>query len=588
MPVCALRAEISSATDSGKTGSNPFVEEAPIRIAADKIGEFDIISYAGEKVFYIPVCELFSRLKINYSISSGQAAVSGFFINENSEYLIDAVNCFAEMKGNKIKINRNDFYVSETDICLNSGLFDRIFGIRIDVDSKQLRAFLTSSVKLPAVSEAERNSLREFSGNNDDTSRADFIVPRKRKLLGLGVMDWGVSYSHMSPKNDYYNYNISAGSEILGGDFTAYLTGNKNNILDNGISNWRWRFVDDKKWFRQGVAGDLFSNTGLLHNMQGVQITNSPPIARRTIGKYKIFDKIYPEWEVELYINNEFIAYTKANDNGYFEFNVPLLYGSNYVTLKYYGTSGEIRYDERVIQVPFNLLPEGTLEYNVMGGVLKSADNNTFSESSVSFGAAEFMTVGSGLLYLNRPGISKFYPNANTSVRIKNDLVFSANYFHGLKGTASLSLLLPSQVYTTLSYIRYADNNYFNPLNFREEENVTAYLPFTFSRFSASIRVSARNIEARDYNFKFINSGFFLNYNRIQGSVISNLAWTKGQGNYDAEGSRTITGISYRLLSDLLLRQQTDFNHSSGKISNAGFFIDKGVFGAGWLSVFLF
>ncbi|MCI0473424.1 MAG: carboxypeptidase-like regulatory domain-containing protein, partial [Ignavibacteria bacterium] len=297
---------------------------------------------------------------------------------------------------------------------------------------------------------------------------------------------------------------------------------------------------------------------------------------------------IYPEWEVELYINNEFIAYTKANDNGYFEFNVPLLYGSNYITLKYYGTSGEIRYDERVIQVPFNLLPEGTLEYNVMGGALKSADNNTFSESSVSFGAADFMTVGSGLLYLNRPGISKFYPNANTSVRIKNDLVFSANYFHGLKGTASMSLLLPSQVYTTLSYVRYADNNYFNPLDFREEENLTAYLPFTFSRFSASVRVSARNIEARDYNFRFINSGFFLNYNRIQGSVISNLAWTKGQGKYEDAGSRTITGISYRLLSDLLVRQQTDFNHSSGKISNAGFFIDKGVFGAGWLSVFLF
>ncbi|MCI0473174.1 MAG: hypothetical protein L0Y76_06270, partial [Ignavibacteria bacterium] len=295
MPFCISRAEISSVKDSSITGSNPSVEEAPIRIAADKIGEFDIISYAGENIFYIPVCELFSRLKLNYSISTAQATVSGFFINENSEYLIDAVNCFAEINGNKIKISRSDFYVSESDVCLNSGLFDKIFGLRIEIDSKQLKAFLTSSVKLPAVSEMERNSLREFPKNYEDTSKADFIVPRKRKLLGLGVMDWGVSYSHMSPENDYYHYNISAGSEILGGDFTAYLTGNKNNILDNGISNWRWRFVDDKKWFKQGVAGDLFSNTGFLHNIQGVQITNSPPIARKTIGKYKIFDKIYPE-----------------------------------------------------------------------------------------------------------------------------------------------------------------------------------------------------------------------------------------------------------------------------------------------------
>jgi hypothetical protein len=588
LSVSAVLAEPGSVTDSSITKSNPPAEEAPVQIVVEKIGGFNLISYAGDKIYYLPVGELFSRLKINCTISADGNSVSGFFVDEKSVYFIDAANGFAEIKGEKIKINRSDFYVSETDIYLNSELFGKIFGIKIDVDSKQLRAFLTSSVKLPAVSEIERNSLREYSENKDETKTADFLVPRKRKLLGLGVLDWGASYSHMSPRNDYYNYNISAGSEILGGDFTAYLTGNKNNILDNGISNWRWRYVEDKKWFKQGIAGDLYSNLGLLHNIQGVQITNSPPVARKTTAKYKIFDKIYPDWEVELYINNEFIAYTKANDNGYFEFNVPLLYGSNYITLKYYGTSGEIRYDERVIQVPFNFLPEGTLEYNIMGGVLKSTNNSTFSESSVSFGAADFMTIGGGTLYLNRPGISKFYPNANASLRIMEDLVLSTNYFYGLKGTASISLLLPSQVYSTFSYLRYAENNYFNPLNFREEENITAYLPFTFNRFSASIRINARNIEARDYNLKILSSGMFLNYNRIQGSIISNLAWTKGQGKYDDAGSRTITGISYRLLSDLLLRQQTDFNHSAGKISNAGFFIDKSVFKAGWLSVFLF
>jgi hypothetical protein len=537
----------------------------------------------------LPIGELFSRVKVDFNLSKDNSSVSGFFIYEKSKYYIDVRKETATIDEKKYQLNRKDFYITETDIYISTDLYDKIFGIEIDFDFKQLKAFLSSKVKLPAVIEFERNILRNGKNNNsENTTKADYIIPRDRKYLGLGVMDWGLYYTHSSPKYDFGSYNLSLGSEILGGDLNAFLNGNSDKIFEEKNSDIRWRYVDDKKWFKQGMLGNINLSSGLLTNTRGFLVTNAPPISRRTIGKFKIFDQTYPNWEVELYINNEFISYTKSNDNGYFEFNVPLLYGSNYITLKYYGPSGEIRFDERVVQVPFNLIPKGIVEYNVSGGTLKLDDHNTFSESTLSWGITDYLTVGSGLTYFDYTGINKFNPNANLSLRIIDNLIFSTNYFHKIKKSASLSILLPSQIYTTVSYINYDKNIYFNEAQYKEEKSITAYVPLTFNKYSASFRIGAKDITSDYFKLRLLNTGVFINYKRFQGSLISNLAWTKTTGDYDNAGSYSSVSISYRLLNDLLLRQETNINHSPGKVTSAGIYIDKSIFKSGWLTVSVF
>jgi hypothetical protein len=512
--------------------------------------------------------------------------ISGFFIDEKNKYIIIIPENSASIKNKNIPVSRKDFYITESDIYVSSDLYNKIFGINLNYDSKQLKVFMTSSEKLPAEIEREREILRSNmeSGRRNDL-KTEFNLPRGRKVLGLGMADWMLSYKHTSPKNDFYSYNLSLGSEILGGDLNAFMTGDKDDIFNNENINWRWRYADDKKFFKQGILGNLNLSSGLLYNVQGAQITNSPPIARKTIGKYKIFDRIYPKWEIELYINNEYINHTTANDNGYFEFNVPLFYGSNYVTLRYYGPSGEIRNEERVIQVPFNFIPAKTVEYSVSGGTLKYGNHDAFSESSLAWGITQKLTTGAGLIYLNEPGEKKFFPNANLSYKILDNLVFSTNYFHQLKGTASLSLLLPSQIFSSVSFIRYGKNIFFNPMQYNEERNLTAYVPLSFKNISTSFRINARNVLSDNYDFIFLNSGVFANYNRLLGSILTNGMWTRTTGKYNETSLNSSFSLSYRLLSDLLLREQTDVEHTQGKITRTGINIDKSVFKTGWLTI---
>ncbi|MCE1164010.1 MAG: carboxypeptidase-like regulatory domain-containing protein [Bacteroidetes bacterium] len=564
-------------------------DEAPVRINADKAGSFILNCFIKGKTIYVPAAELFSNLKINFRLSESCTDISGFFIEENSVYEINAASKTAVIKDKKYSLSPDDAVLNGSDVFFSPSVFENIFGIRLDADFSRLEIYLTSKNKLPVVAELERNLLRgrnmfEQTGVKD----VDLFIPRKRKLLGLGVLDWNLNYAHSSPASDRYYYNLSHGSEIFGGDFIARINGDDKNAFDKNNAEWRWRFVDDRKWFKQAIAGNMRLQSGLLGNTQGFQITNSPPVSRRTIGSYKIFDRTGSKWDVELYINNELIAYTKSDDNGYFEFNVPLLYGSNYITLKYYGNSGEIRTEERVIQVPFNFLPEKTVEYNVSGGTLKTENHNLFTESNVNWGITKAVTSGAGLLYFNEPGINKFYPYANTSARFLEKLIFSADYFHNLKGSANISLLLPSQIYMTASYIRYGRNEYFNRFNYREEENISSFVPLVFKSVSLSVRMNFRNVVSDNYKLLFLNSGVFVNYRRFQGSVVTNASWSKTSETYDDAGSRSSLNLSYRILSDMLVRQQTEIDHASGRFSNAGIYIDKGVFGAGWLTVFAF
>lgn len=574
--------------DTSIVKSNPPAEETPLQITSDRIGTIDISAYTNGKTLFVPIGELFSFLKINFNITENNTVINGFYLYEKIKYSINIPENVASIGERKIFVRRKEFYITETDIYIKSDIFETLFGIKLDFDFNQLKVFLSSKSKLPAEVEKERDILRSnMETKLGEKSKADINLKRKRKALGLGVMDWMLSYNHTSPKNDFYSYNLSLGSEILGGDLNALVTGSKEKLLNNDNTNWRWRYVDNKKFFRQGVLGNVNLNSGLLYNVQGFQLTNSPPVARRTIGKYKIFDQTNPKWKVELYINNEYIDHTISNENGYFEFNVPLLYGSNYITLRYYGPSGEIKSEERVIQVPFNFIPEKTVEYSVSGGTLKSGRYNAFSESSVFWGITQSLTTGTGLVYLNAPGEKKFYPNANLSYRINDNLVFNSTYFHELKGSINLSLLLPSQIFGTISYIRYGKNEFFNPEKYNEERNISAYFPLAIKCVSTSYRVSVRNILSDNHDFIFLNSGLFVNYFRLQASFSTNGTWTKTTSNYKESGLSSSLGLSYRLLSDLMLRQQTNLNHSNGRVMSAGINIDKSIFNSGWLTLFV-
>lgn len=566
--------------------NNPEAEEIPMQINIEKVGLINVSVFANENDVYIPLADLLKTLKVNINLVKNNFVATGFFIEEKNNYYIDVNELRAEIKGREVLVQRSDFYVNETDLYMKSDLFKTIFDINMNVDMKRMSIYMNSKNTLPYTLEQQRLSLRNLKPFSETGfSKPDIIIPRERKLLGLGFLDWQLTYSYSNPNKDYYNYNVALGNELIGGDLNVNLYGNKDNAIDLDNSYARWRYVTEESWFKQGIAGDINPVSGLFSSVQGVQLTNAPPISRKILGGYKIFDQIEPNWEVELYVNNEMIAYTRANESGYFEFEVPLLYGSNFITLKYYGPSGEIKTSDRVIQVPYTFLPAGEFEYYLSAGREKTDRRNLLSEASFNFGITSFLTLGGGNSYIDNTVVPRNYPNANLSLKILDGLILSGQYFANYKGRATLNLLLPSQASAEINYLRYEENSYFNPGAIKEEKNISFFLPLTFGGFSSNFRLNASEIQRTNIKQLFIYPGLFMNYGRFQGSAQLNSIYQEDNGIYRNNYLVSNYLLSYRLLDDMIIRNQTDVDHLNNKVLRTGIYVDKSVFNAGWISI---
>jgi outer membrane usher protein FimD/PapC len=97
---------------------------------------------------------------------------------------------------------------------------------------------------------------------------------------------------------------------------------------------------------------------------------------------------------VELYVNNVIVDYKTADASGLYTFNVPLVYGSTEVMLKFYGPYGEERIQRQYLNIPFNFLPKGELEYNVSYGTVLDKHRSRFAKAEAQYGVTRYLTVG--------------------------------------------------------------------------------------------------------------------------------------------------------------------------------------------------
>ncbi len=140
----------------------------------------------------------------------------------------------------------------------------------------------------------------------------------------------------------------------------------------------------------------IHATASIYDPVVGIQLTNTPTTFRRSFGTYTLTDRTEPGWTVELYVNNVLVDYVKADASGFFTFEVPLVYGTTMVKLKFYGPWGEERTREQSLSIPYNFIPHKEFEYRVSAGVVEDSLWSRYSKAQLSYGATRFLTVGGG------------------------------------------------------------------------------------------------------------------------------------------------------------------------------------------------
>ncbi|NGP87832.1 hypothetical protein [Fodinibius halophilus] len=394
-----------------------------------------VTSYYKDGEFFLPVNELFNQLKIQHEVNQGDLTISGNYLGKKS-YLLDFKNLVASAGGTEIQLQQDDFFIKEIDYFIRPELFKRLFGLSFETDFNNLTLDLKTNDKMPVVAQYEREQQRQRLSDQDplyDQSYYPLRYGRNYAAIDGSFLDYNFSGVYTN-NSQLFTFSNALGAELAGGDIQGSVFGSLSEQQTSfTTSNLRWRYVQrNNNLFSSGILGQTNTEGIRGRAITGFKISNKPVEPRLLFDRYIIDGNVPPQSEVELYLNNRLIDFQEADQTGNYRFIVPLTYGSTNYSLRIYTPSGQTVERSSRIQIPFDFVPKGKVDYVLSGGRLQNNLVGTTTRgytgaASVSAGVSNWLTaqVSSEYLTAYHTGMPAFTGTLNA--RLFSNYLVSAS-----------------------------------------------------------------------------------------------------------------------------------------------------------------
>jgi hypothetical protein len=508
---------------------DPVCDEVSISFHVDEIGTTEINSVICGGDIYLSVSEIFDYLKIQNVSTSDFKLIEGFFINQENTYSIDQSLHHIIYKGKKIQLKDNDLIYTINNLYLKEDYFGSVFGLHCEFYFRNLSVSCISDIELPSVKAARRERMRLNIQSLQKNFTADTTIARERPLLDLGMVTWDINSQQHTNGFQFNRASLGLGGLIGGGEFIANLNYNDTQSLSLRNQFYQWRYVNNENnILRQVTVGKIRNQSisSIFRPVVGIQLSNRTTYLRNSFGTYLLSEYTNPNWTVEVYINNELVDYTKADSTGFFSFDIPLVYGNTSVRLKYYGPWGEEEVTTRHLNIPYNFLPTGKLEYNIDAGVIEDSQKNIFAKAQLNYGLSSKITLEGGIELNTAIEKTPLIPFARTSIRLPYNIIFSSEYLHQVGYKGNLSYRSASNFQLELNYVNYDKDQEAVLFNGSEERSVILSKQLHFGKFSGFSRLVWRQNLLRNMrytNAEWLLSGraFGVNLNLITNAYLS-------------------------------------------------------------------
>jgi len=559
-------------------------ESFTVSVVFDKCGIKNINAlYSEDGGVYLPVTEIFDYLKINEKQDLNAQKIEGYFINEKQKYVIDFKSLNIYFNGIQYALKSRDLINDNGLIFIRKELFEKIFGFRISFDFRSLSAKMEADFEFPLTRIQAIEKAREKIGKTHVTEIVDTIIKRQFHWIRGGMTDWSLTTNTMLKYNSEIRGGLGLGAELLGGDANLILNFSNREKFNRNMQRYNWRWIDNNfKIARQIQAGRVNSKSvaSLLYPMDGVVITNSSTAVRKTLGSYVIADHTNPDWIVELYINKVLTEYVKADASGFYHFTVPIVYGSNQITLRFYGPNGEEWQLEKELFMPYNILPKGEFEYRLTGGTELDSLHSKFARAEFNYGLTRWLTVGAGYEYLSSIPGNRDIPFGNLTFQPLTRLIITGEYAYGVRTKAILNYNIKGTVFN-IDYTYYHRGQKAIVYNYREERLANLIVPVHIGKFSLTSRAGIRQNIFENFSFNTGDLSFSGYYNNFNVNIENMVNWS------DFGSSNFTTNFTFgiRCLKNMTIRPSVLYNYSLNKIMSYRLETEKRVLKNGYIAV---
>ncbi|QQL49131.1 hypothetical protein [Mucilaginibacter ginkgonis] len=478
-------------------------DEVPVAFNVQNVDNTQLNILVKDEKAYLPVSYVFDFLKIKNVPSADRDSLTGFFLSEADTYNIDRLHSVINYKGKPFPVVEGGLFKSAGMLYLESSYFGKVFALNCNFNFRNLTINVNTELELPVMREMRLNNSRANALKVGVATRADTVVKRTYPAFKFGMADWSVINSQETNLGNTSRAYLGLGAVVAGGETNLNLNYSTVDHFDKRNQFYSWRLANnDNAALRQIVAGKVYATSisSIYAPILGVTLTNTPTTFRRAYGTYTLTNTTFPNWMVELYVNNVLVSFVRTDAAGLYTFQVPLVYGSSQIKLRFYGPSGEERYTEQNITIPYTFLPKKEFEYNVTSGVVDDGTNAKFARLTTGYGLSSRVTVGAGAEYTsaNTTGIildslktknnGNFIPFANVSARVFKNLLVSGEYDYNVRTrlVATYNLLSGLQIEYNDTWYKQGQTAIAN--TFLEERKAIVSIPLRSRSFAAFTR----------------------------------------------------------------------------------------------------
>lgn len=481
---------------------------------------------------YLPVREAFNFIGIFSRYDASTRILRGFFRNEDQEYYIDLREGTARYLHQEVMLTSDDFMFLNDTLLLRVGFINSFFNLELAYNPRRLEVTVKNGSDLPAALASRQVKLLQRRLQRKVLPEPDVSMDRVYSFFSGGRINWTTTGRFTKSTYVDSRANLNFGMKVIGGDFTGRLLVNsrpsKTDYTFRG--NMRYAFLETS-WIRQLVIGDHLSLGIFPRDMTGVEITNRPPSNRRIFTREVFQGEVEPNMDVAVSgsIGESFL--NQADDLGFFEFDVPVLYGNGLVEVKAFDQWGQERLLRYRMVVPRTLLPPGEFEYSMSVGKVRPQHEITAATTALGWGLTPNLTLGARAGYYDSKSPKKFYLGLTGTSRLARNLIFDGFVAPEALASLGLSIEFPSSARISLTQSRYSSNIYFNPSGINRQHEVLVRLPFAIKSSGFIFNVFGTSTEFERYRSEEFQASFTAVFKHISPTISTQLISQEFEGN---------------------------------------------------------
>ena len=506
--------------------------------------------------FFLPVMEFFGLLEIHHEPPTGGFVLKGNFLSPTNLYTINFQTNTISLGDKTFALTPDDFRIGATDFFLSPRILEKVFEISFSVNISHLVLRIQAKHRLPIDERLTRERARSRQAGHQFL-REQFPLgsDRDRSLLSGALVDYSIASGVMGHEQSY-GYMFTGGMEVLGGDLQGTISGHASNIGPSSFiaNNLRWRYAIRDNNLISGIMAGQMATTGLLPvTMRGLAITNDPVEPRRMYETFAIDGHTEPESEVELYINEQLIDFKRANELGYYRFDVPVTYGSTRISLRIFTPSGQVIVSDRQMKVPFTFLPPGVFSYNVQAGQTEGFNPDVLpgqwvAHGNMAAGINRWLTVSAGAQHLsNTFDIDDLFYYGSVSARLAKQYLLSFDAAPGNFYRVTGSVMYANNISFFSSYTAFEGMGIFNARGANQEFSANLFIPFQIFGTHAGFRLGGEHSVLPNRSFTSIDTDFSIRLKaaNLRLNYHENILGTQGVNTYS--GGLASAAITYSI-----------------------------------------